>query len=170
MKIHLFPRLLFFSVLLAAGLNGHAQTAATPPDAPRELTIVVVEPLGLRSDRHNDFDRLDIGFTKVFAKRKWPVRIKVERFAANQPEHDIELRLVYEGIHPETFADLTFKAWTTLTDHGVKHDFGIVRYRSDPRIGQDREDALDEAVRGAANVIADKIEPILFPKAAPVKP
>ena len=93
-----------------------------------------------------------------------------ERFAANTPDHPIELRIFFQGIRRETPVDLTFSAWITLDDHGAKHDFGVVRFRYNPRAGQETEDRLDHAVRGAARITVLKMEPILFPKAGSPKP
>lgn len=138
-----------------------APTAA----APRELTVSVVESLARGPGRITDFDRLRMVFTDVFEHRKWPVKIKVERFAANTPTSDIELRVFYQGIYEEAPGDLTFHAWMTLYDRGVKHDFGIVRYRYNPRPLQQEDDVLERVVRGAADVAASKIEAALFPKA-----
>jgi hypothetical protein len=170
MKIRFIPRSLLFSLGLAAGVTASAQATAPAPESPRTLNVVVVESLGRGTNRLTDFDRIDIVFRKVFAKRKWPVKINVERFAANLPDHAIELRVFFQGIYEETPQDLTFHAWMTLTDHGEKHDFGIIKFRSYPRAGMDREDALEECVRGAAVAVADKIEPILFPKTEAAKP
>ena len=65
---------------------------------------------------------------------------------------------------------VTFRAWVTLMDHGTKHDFGIVHFSYSPRPGQQQDDVIEHLFRGAAGLVADKIEPILFPKADPVKP
>jgi hypothetical protein len=126
---------------------------------------VVVESLARGPGRITDFDRIKTVFTDVFEHRKWPVRINVERFAANTSPSDIELQVFYQGIYKETPVDLTFHAWMTLYDHGVKHDFGVVRYRYNPRPLQDEEDVLEHAARGAAEIAASKIEAVLFPKA-----
>jgi hypothetical protein len=165
MKTSLGTGGLLISLLLANGVTGLAQSAATTTVAPRELTIVVVESLVRGPGRITDYDRINSVFTQVFESRKWPVTIKVERFAANTPEHDIELRVFYSGIYEETPGDLTFHAWMTLYDRGIKRDFGVVRFRYYPRAMELREDALERSVRGAAEVAADKIEAALFPKA-----
>ena len=93
------------------------------------------------------------------------MKIKVERFAANNAAADIELRVFYQGIYEETPGDLTFHAWMILYDHGVKRDFGVIRFRYYPRPMQQEEDVLERVVRGAAEIAASKIESALFPKA-----
>jgi hypothetical protein len=169
MKTFLKAGALLSSLLLATGLPGHAQPAPSAAAAPREFTIVVVESLVRGPGRITDYDRINSVFTQVFERRKWPVTIKVERFAANNPEHDIELRVFYSGIYEETPGDLTFHAWMTLYDHGAKRDFGVIRFRYYPRALELEEDALEHSVRGAAEVAADKIEAALFPKAGQQK-
>jgi len=109
-------------------------------------------------------------FTKVFEQRHWPVRVKVERFAANTPAHETELRVFFKGIREETPGDRVFRAWMTLTDHGTKDDFGIVYFRYYPRFLQNEEDVLEEVTRGAAEIAATKVGAILFPAANPPKP
>jgi hypothetical protein len=170
MKTNLARTSLLLALGLVAGAPAPAQNAPAAAPAPRELTLVVVESLDRHADRPGEFDRIDIVFTKVFEKRKWPVKISAERFAANTPSHDIELRMFYQGIHPELPGDETFRAWMVLDDHGTKHDFGIIKFRYYPRPLETREDVLENTLRGAANAVANKIEPILFPKAGPPKP
>jgi hypothetical protein len=156
---------LLFSLFVATGVPGRAQAASASAGTPRELTVVIVESLVRGPGRITDFERMKTVFTDVFEQRKWPARISVERFAANNPPHDIELRVFYQGIYEETPGDLTFHAWMTLDDHGVKRDFGIIRYRYYPRPTQQEEDVLERVVRGAADIVASKIESALFPKA-----
>jgi hypothetical protein len=162
---------LFFALYLASGPCGLAQSP-TPPalGSPRELTIVVVESLERGPGRITDYDRISSVFTEVFEKRKWPVTIKVERFAANTPAHDAELRVFYQGIYEEAPGELTFHAWMTLFDRGAKSDFGIVRFRYNPRPWQQEDDVLERVVRGAAEIAATKVESVLFPKADAKKP
>ena len=170
MKIRLAPVTLLLALFLASSVASPAQPAPASAEVPRELTIVVVEQLGRNPDRIGYFDRIDVAFTKVFTKRKWPLTIKVERLAANTPAHENELRIFFKGIHPDTPADLTFRAWVTFTSHDEKRDFGVVRYQYYPRIGEPSDDAIDHVLRGAAAEVADKLEPILFPKADTPKP
>jgi hypothetical protein len=100
----------------------------------------------------------------VIEKRHWPLTVHVERFAGNLPAHDPELRIFYKGIYPEDLGDQTFHAWVILTDHGKKTDFGIIRFRYYPRAAEREDDVLERVVRGAAELTADKIGPLLFPK------
>jgi hypothetical protein len=159
---------LVLCVLLTAGAR--AQSAATPAAPRPELRVVIVESLVRGPGRISDYDRMDAEFTSVFEKRKWPVTIKVERFAANTPDDGIQLRVFYQGIYEEAPGDLTFHAWMTLYDHGTKRDFGIVKFRYNPRPLQSEDDVLDQVVRGAAALAADKIESALFPREAGRKP
>ena len=146
---------------VAAGAESTPAAAAAPP----ELTIVVVDSLSRGESESSTFDRIDRMFTEVFEKQKWPVKIAVKRFGAGAPDYPMELRVFYQGIRPEAPGDLTFRAWLILTDQGKKHDFGVIKYRSYPRPGENTSDSLDNAVRGAAEMVVPKVEPILFPKA-----
>lgn len=158
MKIH--------SLLLLACLPLGAIRAAekpTPAPEPKQvLAIVVVETLQ-RQTAITDYDRFDIAFHDLARKRKWPVTLKVERFAANMPAYDPEVRLFTRPLREETPGDLTYRAWVTVTIRGEKHDFGIVTYRTYPRAGENREDTLEKVFAGAAQAIAGKFEPLLFP-------
>jgi hypothetical protein len=156
---------LLLFLLVSAGARCGAQAAAAAAAPLPELKVIVVESLVRGPGRITDYDRMDAEFTSVFAKRKWPVTIKVERFASNTPDDGIQLRVFYQGIYEEAPGDLTFHAWMILYDHGTKRDFGIVKFRYNPRPLQDEEDVLDHVVRGAAVEAADKIEAALFPKA-----
>ncbi|MFA5263470.1 MAG: hypothetical protein WC378_06555 [Opitutaceae bacterium] len=170
MKTYLTLGTLFLALFLATVVPGAAQNTPAATEARHDLMIVVVESLSHGSSEYNEFNRIDRVFTEVFEQRKWPVKIKVERFAANSPAYETELRIFYQGIRKEEIDDLTFRAWMTFNDHGKKHDFGIVRFKFYPRPGQQREDALEAAVRGAADIAATKIEAILFPKPDGKKP
>jgi hypothetical protein len=171
MKIRSLAALLFVLGLFASPpAFARADTAAATPAAPLpELALVVVETLNRTPSAYDDFDRLDLAFQHVAAQRKWPVKIAAERFAANTPKHDLELRVVHQPIRQEMPGQLVFRAWMTLTDRGTKHDFGIVSFRYYPRPGQQNDDTLEKIFEGAAAAAADKIEPILFPKPAAPK-
>lgn len=174
MKNILNPRLtlaaLLGALILASAITGRAETPPPAAEAPRELTVVIVESLSGRSLATDSYERIARVFTSVFEKRKWPVTIKTERFAADTVVHPTELRIFFQGITEDVPGELRFRAWVTLSDHDTKTDFGVVTYRSNPRPSQPVEDRLDQSVRGAAGVVADKIEPILFPKAGTTKP
>jgi hypothetical protein len=161
----LAPGALLLCLLALAGARCGAQSAAATGAPLPELKVVVVESLVRGPGRITDYDRIDAEFTAVLSKRKWPVTIRVERFASNTPDDGLQLRVFYQGIYDEAPGDLTFHAWMILYDHGTKRDFGIVRFRYNPRPLQDREDVLDRVVRGAAVEAADRIEAALFPKA-----
>jgi hypothetical protein len=157
--------------LLAAALlalvpaRAGAGAPAAAPAPPRELVIVVVDSLERGPSRISDYDRIDWVFTRAFERRKWPVTVRVERFAGNLAPHDLELRLFNKGIYPEDRGDLTFHAWITLTDQGRKWDLGIIRYQYYPRPLEQMDDALERAARGAAELTADKVGALLFPPA-----
>jgi hypothetical protein len=169
MKTHSIRCALFLSLALASGVACRAGTPAAAPVAAPELTVVFVDALGENPGETGNFDRVSRIFTNVFEQRKWPVKINFERFGAGGPEHPLEFKIFFQGMRSETPADLTFKAWMTLNNHGTKLDFGIVKYRYDTRIGEAMDDRLDRTVDGAAVIAADKIEAVLFPKAAPPK-
>jgi len=166
MKTRFALGLLLFPIVLA-GFTGRAQPPPTTTDTRRVLTIVVVDELGGSNSRYyNTFNRIDRVFTEVFEARKWPVKITVERFGANAPTHEIEMRIYVQSIRRETPVDLVFSAWMTLDDRGKKQDFGVIRYRYSPHPTENMGDQLDQIVRGAANIAATKIEPVLFPSAS----
>ena len=151
-------------VALLLGAASLSAQDAPPPAGQRELAIVVVDTLqSNRGSAVTDFDRLDIAFHQLARQRKWPVPLKVERFAANTPAHETELRIVNRPVRRDTPDALTFRAWVTLTVAGAKHDFGIVTYEYSPRPGEPMDDTLDKLFLGAARAAAAKFEPILFP-------
>ena len=162
----------YWLILLLLGgvvLPATGRSETTSAGSQGELTIVVVESLRERSLGDSPYDRISRVFTDVFETRKWPVKIKDERFAANTPNHDLELRVFFHGIARDTPSELTFRAWILLYDHGKKHDFGMIRYRYSPRLGENMDDVLDKAVAGAARIAVEKIEPILFPDQSAAK-
>ena len=159
------------ALLLSPGVRAETAPAVASSPAPtRELAVVVVESLERPSGAIDDFVRIDMAFTELARQRKWPVKIKAERLAANLPKYETELRTFYQGVRSETPGELTFRAWVTLTSNDVKKDFGIVLYRYPRRIGEAHDVMLERIFRGAANAIADKIEPVLFPKSAVSNP
>lgn len=165
------PALLLVALLPAVGVT-YAKPSAKAPDDRPILSIVVVDSLLYQQGAITDFDRLDIAFESTAKERKWPVQIKAERFAANTPAHETELRIFNQPLREETLGDVTFRGWMTLTVRGRKHDFGIITFRYYVRPGENLDDMLEKVFRGAADAAAEKIEPILFPKpaAAPKQP
>lgn len=172
-----FAFALFLLPLLLA-----ASPAETPPPAPpardaasaRELALVVVTSV-TQSGRPSlgadtDFDRLDLAFQDVAQRRHWPVKIVAERFAANTPAHELELRVYLQPVRQDLPGQFTFRGWMTLTERGTKHDFGIIAYRQQQRAGEPMDDLLEKIFHGGASVAARKIEPILFPQLAESKP
>lgn len=160
------------SFLLAAMATA-APTASVPaPAAPasREMTVVIVD--SLRQQRRggfDDFDRMAEVFGRVFDRQHWPVKVTFERFAANNGSPDLELEVFYKGIQNE-FDEQVFKAWTILNDHGTKHDFGIVEFRYQPRLGQNIDDMIQHIYAGAAEKTAALIQPYLVSPAQAPKP
>jgi len=148
-----------------------AQSKPVTPDDRPALALVVVENTGRNQGGANtDFHRLDLAFEHVDEQRKWPVTIAAERFAANTAKHDTELRVFLKSVTEEVPGELTIRNWVTLTVKGQKHDFGIVTFRHYRRLGENMEDTLEKVFHGAAMTIAEKVEPILFPKAVDAKP
>src|SRR3990170_1159406 len=93
-------RLLLVALLFTVGAAAYAEdTASEKTDTRRELAIVVVETLqGRTGGAITDFDRLDMAFQDVAKQRKWPVTLKAERFAANLPDHETELRIFTQPV------------------------------------------------------------------------
>lgn len=161
-----------FALAAVAGLALTAIAADTPPppSAPpapapaRELALVVIEPVEQDRGGTTPFDYLDIAFHQVAKARQWPAKLIVERLAANLPDHPTELRLFVRPITQETPNELALRVWVTLTDSGKKHDFGIVKFSYYPRAGAPVDETIENIYRGFAERVADKIEPLLFPK------
>lgn len=141
-----------------------AESAAPAPlAAVRELVVTVVEPIDGRrgdGDLYNRFARV---FTTEFEARQWPIKLRVERFGANSPDHSTELRVFLQPIRQELPEQWTFRAWVKLTADGHVHDFGIVRYDFTPRPLQAMDEVLDRLVQGASRRIADRLAPVLLP-------
>ena len=164
------PALVLLIAALAAGTAAvRAEPAAPAEKDPGTLKIIVVESLVRGESRVADFDRMNQVFTEVFSGRNWPLKITFERFASNTPEDGTQLRVFYKGIYPEAPDDLTFHAWMILYDHGVKHDFGMVEFRYNPRASQGEDTILEHVVRGAAVIAADMVQGVLYPKQGDTK-
>jgi hypothetical protein len=162
--------LILASLFLSAGAIARDDKPKATEDLP-PLALVVVENTGRdQVGAITDFHRLDLAFEYVAKQRKWPVRIEAERFAANTAKHETELRVYLKPLVDETPVDLMFRCWVTLTMNGKTHDFRVISYRHNRRIGENTEDTLEKVFRGAAKAIAEKVEPVLFPKASDAKP
>jgi hypothetical protein len=173
MKTRIALGAMFLCLALAAGVPVRAEgpaTQAPPEPAQDHLTVVFVDALRGNNREFDNYDRVAWIFPEVFKARKWPMKVDVERFGSNSPAYPVELRVYFKGIRRETPVDLVFTAWVTLNDHGKKTDFGIVRYRYDVRPTELVDDRLDNVFRGAAKRIAEKVEPVLFPKLDRTKP
>jgi len=140
-----------------------ADKAPTTVPPKGTLPLVIWETLGQQSFAITEFDRLDLAFRRVSAERKWPLKVVAERFAANVPDYTTELEIVPHPLLEESGA-LVFRGWTTLTVDGKTHDFGVIFYRAHPRPGENREDAVQKVFDDVAREIANKVEPLLFPK------
>jgi hypothetical protein len=146
--------------------------AANPaPDDKRPvLALIVVESLSNRQG--NEFYEYNViaeEFSKVFAAQNWPVKLTVDRFAANNESHEFELQMFYRGIFNE-FGERVFRAWMVMYDHGVKHDLGMLEYRYTPRPGELVDDTVRAVFRGAAKATVPLVQPFVGPKSASRKP
>jgi hypothetical protein len=159
MKSQLIFGTLGLSLLLAAAPRCPAQSSAQP----RVLTVVVSETLDRHAEGVTTFAAIQSAFEKVFSHQGWPVKVEVTRFAANNPDYDLELDVFFKSFNYETPDDLTLRAWVTLYDHGKKHDFGILKYQLNQRPLQKRDDAFEATLAGEAQLAASKIGPVLFP-------
>ncbi len=137
------------------------------------LAIVISDTLRNSGAFSDDYNRLDYAFRQVVGKRGWPAKLVVERFAAGVPDYETEVRIFCQPIRQEPPDELVFRAWVSVYASGKKkHDFAIITYRFYPRMGENRSDVYDKLFLGFANAAADKLEPVLFPKAdqpAPAK-
>jgi hypothetical protein len=163
MKTPLARIALIFSLIAAAGATARAQAPVAPAPAPLHIAVVVSEALERRAEGVTTFAAIQTAFTKVLSKQGWPATVTVERFAANNPDYDVELRVFFRGIYYETPGELTVRAWMTLFDHGREHDFGIIKYQLVQGPIEHRDDAFEALLRGEAEIAAAKIGPILFP-------
>lgn len=166
MKTHLIRSrsLAILAALLFTGICHAKEDAKKKADTRPVLAMVVSDPLGHRGNAVDDFVRLDMAFEYVSERRKWPMRVVAERLAGNTPDRTTEIRFVLQPLREDTIRDITFRGWLTLVVDGKVHDFKIIKFQYYPRFGEQYEDALQKVFRGAAEVAADKIEPILFPK------
>jgi len=154
------------SILLSAS---HVEARAEAPAPPKELTLVFVDTLHGNASELNNYDRIVGVFKNVLENQKHPIRVKAERFADNTVMHETELQIFFQGIRPETYQDVTFAAWMTVSDHGTKRDLGVIRFRYDFRTFETVEDRLENVVRGAALMVAPKIDAFLFPNEGDAK-
>lgn len=164
-----FLPLLVAGLILSAGAARAAGPAPAQPSLPA-LPVVVVEYLQYSNGAITDFDRLELALKEVAQERHWPVTIAAERFASNTATRATELRIFPRRLREEFRLDLTFRGWVILTVQGMKHDFGIVTATYYPYPGESTDTAIEKAFRRAALAIADKVEPVLFPRTAPAKP
>lgn len=164
--------LLFSAIALMVAIAARGADDAKKPDDRPVLALIISEALQGAGSPGDDFTRLDIAFEKVATKRKWPVKLVAERFAAGVPDYPAEVYISSQVVRREMGNELVYRAWTYLMIKGKKTDFGIVEYRYSPRLGANTYDETDKVFLGYANKVADKLEPILFPKTdkAPDKP
>ena len=163
MKTRLVQLLLLALALVAAAGMRAADDAKKPDDRPK-LALIISENIQSAGSAVDDIVRLDIAFEKVATQRKWPVKLVVERYAAGVPSYDTEVYIYSQPVRREVGIDLVYRAWTYLVVKGKKTDFKIVEYRMTPRLAENPSDTYDKVFLGYANKVADKIEPILFPK------
>jgi hypothetical protein len=151
--------------LIAAATRAPAQPAPSPR-SPRVLTVVISEALDRRAEGVTTYAAIEKAFTKVLSKQGWPVTVVVTRFAANNPDYDLELDVFFKSFDFETPDALTVRAWVTLYDNGTKHDFGILKYQMNRRPLDTRQDSFEAVLRGEAQLAASKVTPVLFPGTA----
>ena len=160
------PTLLAILLTVAAPicLGAPAKPLTNAPSTSPELAVVVVETMPRRGGVSPDFDLIAEEFQRVFDARHWPVKVIIERFAANNDPHALELKIFYQGVHSEfSGMEKRYRAWTVLTVNGTAHDFGVIEYRYQPRPGEDVDDSIHRIFRGAAKQTADLVEPFIAP-------
>jgi hypothetical protein len=157
---------LLIPLLSAAGNTARAVAPAAAASAPTQIAVVVSEALERRAEGVTTFAAIQKAFTKAFSRQGWPATVSVERFAANNPDYDVELRVFFRGVYYETPGELTVRAWMTLFEHGREHDFGIIKYQLVQGPIEHRDDAFEVLMRGEAELAAARIGPILFPAQA----
>ena len=131
--------------------------------------LAVIEALTAGTNAYTDFNRFDDALQRVAKERKWPVKVDVDRLAGNTPNYDTEVRVTLQRVRRDPIEDYVFRAWVILVVKGEKHDFGIVTYHYNARLGQNYDDVFQGVFRGGAAAVADKIEPVLFPELNPKK-
>lgn len=160
---------LLHSVLLLSSLAVVLPLAAAKDKQPEPtdvLGVVITEPLRSRGQDDDDYNRLALAFETLGRRRGWPVKVEVERFAANNTVRDKELRVVTQSLRQVVPGTMEYRAWVTLVVGGQKHDFGVLRHDYMIRPGERTDLMLDRIFLGFAAAAADKIEPILFPQLA----
>lgn len=154
--------LLLISLIAGARLPAREVKRIPPPEG--VLPVVIVESLSQPGNAYTDFDRLDVALQRVAKERKWPWKIASDRLAGGVPDYQTELNITLQGVQAEPVGQFRFRSWVTLFHQGKEHDFGIVTVVRDRRLGQNFDDFLDQIFRDAANAIAAKVEPVLFPE------
>ena len=163
MKTRLIFTLIAASLLAPVAVRAADEAKPAKEEKPK-LAFIIAESLGFRTAPIDDFIRLDVAFNKVAEQRKWPVKVVMERFAANMPDYENAVTIFTQPIRQELPGEFTLRAWATLVVKGKKHDFGIVKADYRPYPGEWMDDALQKLNDKYANAVADKIDPILFPK------
>jgi hypothetical protein len=164
------PTLLaLLAVALLGAIPARAEAEAKHDGDQPVLHVTVIEALTAGTNAYTDFNRFDDGLQKVAKERKWPVKVAVDRFAGNTPDYDTELRITLQRVRRDPIEDYVFRAWVTLVVKGQKHDFKIVTYHYNARIGQNYDDVFQNVFRGGAAAVAKEVEPVLFPELNPKK-
>lgn len=154
--------LLLAAALLVAG-SAAAKEIVRVPAPEGVLPVVITEAVGTMGNAFTDYDRLDLALQEVAKERNWPVKIAAEKFASNTPDYQTELNITLQQVRQEVPGEYMYRGWTTLWVNGKKHDFSIITFRYNYRLGEQMDDRLEKLFRGAARATADKIEPLLFP-------
>ena len=164
-RIPLILFVLCAGLTLAAAPVLNAKPAAPEkgkPEKQRELVVVVVENLIHPGSGYDAYNRAAYVFGDVFDKRKWPVKVRFERFAANTKDHPLELQMFLKGIRHDFPDEFDFYAWVILKADGKKLDLGMVKGEYFAHPIEQGDDILDGAVRAGAVKVADKIQPYIL--------
>jgi hypothetical protein len=115
---------------------------APTPSLPGELVITIAEPPAGKRDNEGLYHRVSHLFTREFESRKWPLKVRTERFAANTPDHALQLRVALEPVD----SNWLFRAWMTLQIRDAKHDLGLVRFSYNPRQWQQPDEVIERSI------------------------
>lgn len=156
------PSLLLVAALLAA-CSAPAKEVARVPAPDGVLPVVITEAMGSMGNAFTDYDRLDLALKQVAKERNWPLQVSVEKFASNTLDYQTELNISLQYVRQQIPGEYLYRGWTILWLNGKKHDFSIIEFRYNYRMGEQTDLSLEKLYLGAAKATADKIEPLLFP-------
>ena len=157
------PSLLLLAAALLAAGSATAKEVVRVPAPEGVLPVVITEAVGTMGNAFTDYNRLDLALKKVAKERNWPLKVSVEKFASNTPDYLTELNITLQYVRQQIPGEYLYRGWTTLWVNGKKHDFSIIEFRYNYRMGEQTDLSMEKLFYGAAKVTADKIEPLLFP-------